>query len=47
MSDYVDVEWGLKILEKTSRCALCMKDICEDFSIDRLDNSKGHSKNNC
>jgi hypothetical protein len=47
MSDYVDVEWGLNILEKTNRCAFCMKDICEDFSIDRLDNSKGNSKNNC
>jgi len=34
-SDYVDVEMALNILDNTSRCALCMKDICEDFSIDR------------
>jgi len=47
MSDYVDVEWSLNISEKTNRCSLCMKDIMETFSIDRIDNSKGHSKDNC
>ena len=39
--------WALDILRKTKRCSLCMKDICEDFSIDRIDNSKGHLKDNC
>ena len=56
IQDYVDVAWVLKSIENNgAKCAHC-QDVMEidyepnsekQFSINRIDNKKGHVKNNC
>jgi hypothetical protein len=48
IGDFVDIKWGLDMLQKTKTCRYCRVDLDEsNFSIDRLDNNMCHSKANC
>ena len=45
---YVNVSWVLDVLSKIRNCKYCYEELDEtNFSIDRLNNSKCHSIDNC
>jgi len=47
IGEYVDHEWVINKLKNNNKCFICQKEICDDFSIDRINNNLSHTKSNC